>query len=88
MDRLRMSKWKDKKKSYVCDEISQSEISFGQFRLTVHRHIHYPPDVWLASCTDMFSQMELKSKDLSEAKCQAKARVQSILEEALKDILE
>jgi hypothetical protein len=80
--------WKDKKKRYDSDEIESSEINLGCFRLTVHRHIHYPPDVWLASCTNLFSQIELASKDLDEAKCQAKAKVQVLLENALKDILE
>lgn len=83
-----MPDWKDKKRNYTSDEIVSSEIRFGKFRLTVHRHIHYPPDVWLASCTDLFSQIELASKELNEAKCQAKAKVQVILEDALKDILE
>lgn len=83
-----MPDWKDKKKRYDSDEIESSEINLGRFRLSVHRHIYRPPDVWLASCTGLFSQIELASKDLSEAKCQAKAKVQVILEDAIKAVLE
>jgi hypothetical protein len=80
--------WKDKKKRYNSDEIESSEINLGHFRLSVHRHISCPPDVWLASCLGLYSQIELASKDLSEAKRQAIAKVQKILEEAIKAILE
>lgn len=83
-----MPDWKDKKKRYDSDEIISSEINFGRFRLSVHRHIYYPPDTWLTSCPGLFSQVELASKDLSEAKCQAKANVQVILEDAIKAILD
>ena len=84
-----MAKWKDKKKRFDSDEVESSSIRLGQFRLLIHRHIHYPPDVWLASChLGIFDQVELASKDLKEAKCQAKAKVQVILEDAIKDILE
>ena len=81
-------KWKDRKRKASSDEIKESEIYLGRFRLTVHRHIDYPTDVWLASCTNIFSQLELASADLGEAKCQATAKVQVILEDAIKDILE
>ena len=82
-----MPTWKDKTKRFSADEIGSSEIRLGTCRITVHRHIDYPPDVWLASChPGLFSQIELASKDLGEAKCQAKAKLQVMLEAALKDI--
>lgn len=63
------------------------ETRIGAFRLVIHRHIHYPPDQWLASChPNMFSCFELCSKDLESAKCQAVARLQSILLEAIEQI--
>lgn len=83
-----MPNWKDKEKRLSSDEIESSEIHLGRFRLIVHRHINYPANMWLASCTDLFSQIKMASKDLDEAKCQAKAKVRVILEDALKDVLE
>lgn len=81
-----MTKWKDEKAGYADPKIVGSEILLGKFKLSVHRHIHYDADTWLASCYGLFDQVVLKSKDLSEAKCQAKAKVQVIMEDALKDI--
>jgi len=82
-----MPKWKDKKRRFDNPEIESAETRLGSFRLTVHRHIHYPPDTWLASCGYLFSQVELASKDLEQAKIQAVAKLQVILETALADIL-
>ena len=63
------------------------EVEFGHFKLVVHRHIHYPQDVWLASChPELFRHRELKSKDLAEAQCQAVAMLQVELENALREI--
>jgi hypothetical protein len=81
-----MAKWKDRSKVCAAPEIVESEIRLGIFRLTVHRHIHHEPDVWLASCCGLFDQAVLESKDLSEAKCQAASKVRMILEAALKNI--
>ena len=83
-----MQKWKDRKKSYYSPEIESSTATFGRFRLDVHRHITHPPDVWLASCGNLFNQIEMASKDLSQAKIQAKAKLQVILEDAVSEILE
>lgn len=56
----------------------------GIFRLVVHRHIHYPPDVWLASChPKVFTRRELASQDVDEAKNQALAILKAVCEEAL-----
>jgi len=63
------------------------EARIGMFRLAVHRHIHYPPDTWLASCQpDVFDKLELKSKGVFEAKCEAVAKLKVICEDALKAI--
>lgn len=75
-----MKPWKDKIKRGTEDEVESSEMHVGRFRITVHRHIAYPKDVWLASCTDLFSQRELPHKDLEHAKSAAVAKVKSILD--------
>lgn len=61
---------------------------FGQITLTVTRHIHYPQDVWLAYCGRLFEHTPLASKVLSEAQCQAVAKLQSLLEESVKALNE
>lgn len=79
--------WKDKKGRYDDPKIMSSETRIGCFRLMVHRHIHYPPDVWLFSCSHLpLDQVELSSKSLDEAKVQAVAEVKTILETALRSI--
>lgn len=83
-----MSKWKDKTKRGAFGEIESSETKLGGFKLSVHRHIHHEPDTWLASCHPLFQAKPLASKKLLEAKCQAVALVQCILEDALRDIVE
>lgn len=77
-------KWKDKRRN---DEIDESETRFGIFRLSVH-HYWNCEDQWFASCHYMFSQRPLESKKLDEAKGQAVAMVQVILEDALAAIKE
>ena len=60
----------------------------GTFTLKVHRHVYFPPDVWLVSCQPgVLSQVELESKDIDEAKCQAVAKLQAICEETVQAIL-
>jgi len=83
-----MPKWKDKKKSWQDSEIVSSEVKFGRFKLAVHRHINYPPDVWLASAYDLFSQAEMDSKNLDEAKFQAKEKVKEIIAKAMRELEE
>jgi hypothetical protein len=56
---------------------------FGEFKLYVHHHNHYPPEVWLATCDGVFEQSEMTSIDIDEAKLQAMAKLQGILKEAL-----
>lgn len=62
-------------------------MKMGEFRLTVHGHIHFPKDMWLASCPGLFDTDELASKDLNAAKCQATVKLQVILEQAIKDLV-
>lgn len=83
-----MPKWKDEKNYHDSDDIKGSAIKLGRFKLSIHRHIDYPADVWFASCSYLFNCVELASKDPNEAKSQAKAKLQVILEDAIKDILE
>lgn len=59
----------------------------GRFHLIVHRHIHYEPDQWLASCPGVFENNALASPDIEQAKCQAVAKLQVVLEAAIKDIV-
>lgn len=41
-------------------------------RVTVHHHMHYPPDQWLVSCHELnIEMMELKSKEVEKAKEEA-----------------
>ena len=62
------------------------EVMFGSICLKVHRHIHYPTGKWLASCL-FFKNRELASPVLSEAKSQAVAKLQVVLEAALNEIV-
>ena len=82
-----MVKWEDKKKRYDDPTIVSSTARVGMFRLSVHHHIYFPDDVWVATCYGMFEKVELKSKDLEEAKCQAVAKMQVVLEEAIDKII-
>ena len=61
------------------------EAKIGVFRLLVHRHIHYPPDTWLATChPDLFSHFELASKDIELAKRQAVDKLRACCEVAIR----
>lgn len=83
-----MSEWKDKFRRPGDEEPEGSEIKFGCFRLCVHHYFGCPKEMWFGSCyPDVFSQVELKSTILGEAKSQAKAMLQAKLEEAYKAIL-
>jgi len=82
-----MSEWKNKFRRSDDDEAKSSEAKYGCFRLCVHHYIGYPNDMWLASCyPGLLDRVRLESKNLEEAKCQAKAMLQVKLEEALKSI--
>ncbi len=53
----------------------------GSVYLTVHRHIHYEKDDWLASCSPLFDKRLLKAKELPLAMGEAE---QLLLSEARK----
>lgn len=60
------------------------ERIFGDFRLCVHRHIHYPPDTWLATChPEIFMQRPLQAKTVADAQHEATLLLQQKLEAAL-----
>ena len=84
--------WKDES-SYALGERGKIpprtwRVQFGKFTLVVTRHIDYPPDVWVSHCHGLWSPREMKSRDVREAACQAKAMLQVELERALREILE
>jgi len=70
-----VAKWQDKSGFAQGDKVREPntfEIRFGQFRLVVHRHFHYPKEQWLATCyPDVFRQYPLPSLDLAIAQEQA-----------------
>ena len=56
----------------------------GIFKLTVHRHIHYPPTAWLLSCDDVqLKCRELSATDIDAAKQEAIEIVRKRLIEAI-----
>jgi len=58
----------------------------GKFRISVHRHIHYPPSQWLLSCEGLFRNVALRPEDIDKAKSQAIAKMQVELERAMNEI--
>ena len=67
-------------------ETTAAVAKIGNFRLSVHRYVGCG-DIWFASCYGPFDRTTLASKDLHEAQCQAAAKLQVILEEALQVII-
>ena len=59
------------------------ETRLGRFRLVVHRHIHYPDNVWLASCEGVMNKCELVARDIEVAKREAVAMLRAVLVTAL-----
>ena len=51
--------------------------------LVVTRHIHLSPDVWAARCEPSVSLVELKSKDIDDAKKEAVSLVVNSLTKAI-----
>jgi hypothetical protein len=83
-----MIQWKDET-SYSREGSREPNCwaaKFGRFTLKVHRHIHYQPDDWLASCDNVFSQFLLKSKEIEQVKHEAIVKLRVVLEVALEDI--
>lgn len=77
-----MSDWKD---IYRKDELTGAEMQCGKFQLVVHHYVGCG-DNWYASCYRVFEMATMDSKKLSEAKAQAKAKLQIILEDAVREI--
>ena len=77
-----MSKWKEIKRN---NKIVGTEMMAGVFKLTVHHYVGCG-EKWFTS-SDLFNCVELKSTELSEAKCQAKAMLQVKLQDAINDIV-
>lgn len=64
------------------------EAKYGEFTLRVFRRSDQLPVRWLASCQPpLFSDVQLASRNLEGAKCQAKAKLQSLCLDAIRDIL-
>ncbi len=82
-----MSEWKDQS-SFAQGDKARVPNTYrrkaGVFTLAIHRHIHYPPDVWLFSCSSVADKHELKAKDISAAKQEADALFWLRLHEAIK----
>ena len=75
-----MIKWKDER-SY--GKIRASATRIGRFKLSVHHYIHCG-DTWFASAAYIFTQVQLESGELSDAKEEAEALLYQILNEAIK----
>jgi len=59
------------------------DARIGQFRLSVHRHIYFKPDVWLCSCHGICDCQPLESKDIDQAKVEALQMFRAILAKAI-----
>jgi len=54
-------------------------IKSKSLAITVHRHRHYDPDIWLLSCPNICDCKELKSKDIELAKNEALSYIASYI---------
>ncbi|MCY9592384.1 hypothetical protein PC41400_14825 [Paenibacillus chitinolyticus] len=55
--------------------------------IMVHRHIHYGSDMWLLSSRYLdLDKIELKSKDINEAKNESLDKLKSILEHNINEM--
>jgi hypothetical protein len=88
-----MSEWKDttsySQNTKREDRVPKTwELRLKHLRIKVHRY-HSIDDVWFLTCHDInISVRELASKELEQAKCQAKAIVQATLEHMLEELIE
>ena len=60
------------------------EVRAAGLKVVVHRHIHYPPDVWLASAEPFFHHKELESKDIDGAKEETATLIKNCLADVAK----
>jgi hypothetical protein len=80
-----MAKWNDKNRNGV---VVESTVQLGRFKLSVHRHIFYEPDQWLASSYGLFESKLLTSTDFEQAKAQAQNVLKQHLEQVLAELNE
>ena len=78
-----MSKWKEETRH---GSVIGATMRTNKLRINIHHHVHYEPELWLLSVSDLISCRELKGKTLDEAKCQGLSIVQAMLEEELSAI--
>lgn len=62
------------------------EVRIDRFRIRVHRHIDYPPNIWLLTCEPFFYRKELPRKDITRAKTYAIALVMRKLLETFRKL--
>lgn len=75
------NKWKDKRRGENRDTVVGSELLLGRFKVTVHRYIGYPDNVWFISITGLMVHMyQAESKQLPEVKLFALQLVKNILD--------
>jgi hypothetical protein len=83
-----MLNWKDVS-SYSQSDKVRTPHSFeprcGQFRLYIH-HYFGCGDTWFTSCRGVFDIVQLKSKDIEEAKVEAADLLKKLLTEALEKL--
>ena len=79
-------KWKDRGSRINLTEPGSSELRLAHFRLSIHRHIDYPKDVWFMSCHGLFSMAPARSKRLARVKVEAVAKVGRMLCDALTEL--
>lgn len=67
-------------------EIIYSTARVGRFKLTVHHYVGCG-ELWFVSCYGIFDRIELGSMSLNQAQVMAGAKLQLILEEAVRVII-
>lgn len=65
-------------RSWSCD-IAKTDV-------TIFRHIHYPPDIWLIKCNYLGIKRELSSKEVEAAKSEAVALVKGEIEKKIAEL--
>lgn len=79
-----MNKWETRDRG---GKVIYSMLKSGPVVISVHRQINSSPDIWFLSCRELrVFEERLASKDLKLACCQAKARIQVILQGVIDDL--
>jgi len=82
-------KWKDittYSQSFTERIPDEWEMRTGLFRICVHRHVNYSPNIWLLTCEPFFYRKELPRKDIARAKTYAVALVMRKLLETFRKL--